>query len=59
MQGDPETIGPVGQGGDWVLQSFLCIAWRPRCLSNADGCFLGRSVSLTFCGPSFIITRVF
>jgi hypothetical protein len=26
MQGDPETIGPVGQGGDWVLQSFLCIA---------------------------------
>jgi hypothetical protein len=47
MQGDPETCDPMGQGGEWVLQPF-CIAWWWRCLSDANGHFLGRwSVSLT------------
>jgi hypothetical protein len=26
MQGNPETSGPMGQGGDWVFIAFLSIA---------------------------------
>jgi hypothetical protein len=43
-------------GSGWGLgfTAFLCIAWGRRCLSDADGWFLGRrSVFLTSCGQSF------
>jgi hypothetical protein len=47
MKRDPETGDPMGQGGEWSFIVF-CIAWWWRCLSDANGHFLGRrSVSLT------------
>jgi hypothetical protein len=39
MQQDPETGGPMGQGGGLGFIAFLCIAWGQRCLSDADGAF--------------------
>jgi hypothetical protein len=29
MQGDPETGGPMGQGGDWVFTASCSLSFNP------------------------------
>jgi hypothetical protein len=51
--GGPGNRWSHGSGWGLGFIAFLCIAWGQRYLSDAEGHFLGRSVSLTSCGLSF------